>query len=104
MSTLDQECCPWRIHRQHHDRLLGMLRRMNSDDFAQLVAEVDIQNDREVLPFEMIAMIDLADMAAAHCPHDVTERTVVLAGAVSGMASRPSVPPTMQERPMGVRA
>lgn len=100
MSTLDQDCCPWRIHREHHDRLVGMLSRMHSDDFAQLVAEVDIQNDHEMLPFESIPMIDLADVAAAHSPHDVSARSVILASAISGMASRPSVPPAMQARVM----
>jgi hypothetical protein len=100
MSTLDQNCCPWRIHQEHHDRLVSMLSRMHSDDFAQLVAEVDIQNDREMLPFETVPMIDLADLAAAHCPHDVSPRSVILAGAISGMASRPSVPPAMKARVM----
>ncbi len=72
-----------------------MLKRMNGADFATLVAQVDIQNDQELLPYDMISMLDLGDFAQEHRWLGISSASVFLADKISELAKVPTVVPDM---------
>ncbi len=86
MDSLDHCKCSWRVGRElHHDHLLGLLRRMHSDDFAEIYAEIEHQNDLAVLPPTRIAVVDLTDFALDHSD-ELTDETLVLVNALADRA------------------